>query len=44
VAPETIDLMSAGGWTKGILCFAMILGRFEILVVLAMLSPDAWWR
>lgn len=44
VAPDTVDLVSAGGWTKAILCFAMILGRFEILVVLAMLSPEAWWR
>lgn len=44
VAPDAVDLVSVGGWTKGILCFAMILGRFEILVVLAMLSPDAWWR
>jgi len=44
VAPDSIDLVSVGGWTKALLCFAMILGRFEILVVLAMLSPEAWWR
>lgn len=44
VSPDSIDLVSVGGWTKALLCFAMILGRFEILVVLAMLSPEAWWR
>lgn len=44
VAPQSVDLVSAGLWTKAILCFGMILGRFEILVVLAMLSREAWVR
>ena len=39
VAPDSIDLVSVGGWTKALLCFAMILGRFEILVVLVILMP-----
>jgi len=39
--PE-IDLIAAPEMFKLSLAFAMILGRLEILVVIALLSPSLW--
>lgn len=45
VAAETpVRLVELGGWTKGILCAAMILGRLETLAIIALLTPDLWRR
>jgi trk/ktr system potassium uptake protein len=45
VAAETpIRLAELGGWTKGVLCAAMILGRLETLAIIALLTPDLWRR
>ena len=43
VASETpIHLAELGGWTKGVLCAAMVLGRLETLAFIALLTPDLW--
>lgn len=43
VAAETpIHLAELGGWTKGVLCVAMVLGRLETLAIIALLTPDLW--
>ncbi|MFT4961437.1 MAG: trk system potassium uptake protein TrkH [Paracoccaceae bacterium] len=43
VASETpIRLAELGGWTKGVLCVAMVLGRLETLAIIALLTPDLW--
>ena len=45
VAAETpIRLAELGGWAKGILCAAMVLGRLETLAIIALFTPDLWRR
>ncbi|SMC74697.1 TrkH family potassium uptake protein [Primorskyibacter flagellatus] len=42
-ASETpIDLVRLGAEAKIFLCAAMILGRFETLAIIAMITPDLW--
>ena len=46
----SIDVGPAGsygdlyGWSKLLLCFQMLLGRLELLVPLALLTPGFWKR
>ncbi len=43
VAAETpIRLVELGGWAKGVLCVAMVLGRLETLAIIALFTPDLW--
>ena len=38
------DMIALSGLAKAILCLAMVLGRLEILVILALLRPEIWLR
>ena len=38
------DMIALPGLAKAILCLAMVLGRLEILVILALLRPEIWLR
>lgn len=43
VASEApIKLAELGGWAKGVLCIAMVLGRLETLAIIALFTPDLW--
>ncbi len=43
VAAETpIQLAQLGPAAKGVLCFAMILGRLEALALIALITPNLW--
>jgi trk system potassium uptake protein TrkH len=43
VAAQTpIRLVELNGWTKMILCAAMVLGRLETLAIIALFTPDLW--
>lgn len=43
VASDTpIRLVELGAWAKGVLCFAMVLGRLETLAIIALFTPDLW--
>jgi Trk-type K+ transport system membrane component len=37
-------MIALSGLAKAILCLAMVLGRLEILVILALLRPEIWLR
>jgi trk system potassium uptake protein TrkH len=41
-AGEPIPLADLGVATKGVLCVAMIMGRLEMLALIALLTPDLW--
>ena len=41
-AEAPVDLVRLGPEAKIILCGAMILGRFETLAIIAMITPDLW--
>lgn len=43
VAAETpIDLAALGPWSKSVLCAVMVLGRLELLAIIALFNPDLW--
>jgi trk system potassium uptake protein TrkH len=43
VAAETpIRLLEMSGWVKAVLCAAMVLGRLELLAIIALFTPDLW--
>lgn len=45
VAAETrIDLLNLSAASKGVMCFAMILGRLEALALIVLLTPTRWRR
>ena len=37
-----IDILASGPLVKIVLCMAMVLGRLETLVIIALMSPDLW--
>ncbi|MDC0737120.1 potassium transporter TrkG [Cognatishimia sp. SS12] len=41
-ASDSIELLGAGLAVKAVLCAAMVLGRLETLVIIALLSPNLW--
>lgn len=43
IAAETpIQLVEMSGWSKAVLCVAMVLGRLETLAIIALFTPDLW--
>jgi Trk-type K+ transport system membrane component len=42
VFEDAIDFIAIGTASKLIMSFAMVLGRLEILVLLALFTPEIW--